>query len=114
MPTQIQRSPNLGGYPVFFASTVDESTTISVGVSSSVAVVVEQTPNALARIDWYAAQSQDGPWVPIYLSGEEQAYTNIPSNGVYVTPPELFACHWLKGVVNNAAYEFTGAVIVKG
>jgi|DEB0MinimDraft_6_1074348.scaffolds.fasta_scaffold11591_4 hypothetical protein len=114
MPTPIQRSPNLGGYEVFFASSSANSTTISLGNFSSLSVVVDNTPSASAIISWFAAKDPEGPYVPIYLSGEEAAYTSIPQNGVYVAPPELFCCHYLRGVVNNPSFEFTGTVLLKG
>ena len=99
MPEQIQRYPVLDSPPITVASNPASSTTITMGTSSSLAFVVENTLGSGTQIQWYSSDSQAGPWRQVFLSSEETAYTNIPVAAVYVAPPELFALHYVRGVL---------------
>lgn len=112
MPQTIQRHHNGNGYPIAVAADVANSTTISMGAASSLAVMLEASPDAAARINWYGSTSTDGPWLQIYLSGEEEAYTAVPAAGFYITPPELFGCAFLRGKSNVGG--FSAVAVLKG
>lgn len=98
MPQTIQRTNNLPGYDVICATAVADSTTVSMGAASSLAVFVPTNPGPGRQIDWYGSYTPDGPWVPIFLSGEEAAYTAIQGEGLHVAPPDLFACSYIRGI----------------
>jgi len=111
MPQTIQRTNNLPGYPATCALAVGDSTTISMGAASAMSFSVGPQ-GAQTRISWLGALSPEGPFVPIFLSGEEPAYTDIFDAGLYVAPPELFACCYVRGVSDVAPVAIT--VLLKG
>lgn len=112
MPQTIQRTNNLPGYPATCGTVVANSTTISMSGASAMSFLVSAPQAAVTRISWLGALSPDGPYVPIFLSGEEQAYTDIFSSGQYVSPPELFACAFVRGVSDLQPVDIT--VLLKG
>lgn len=112
MSYDITRTPNTPGFPATFAATVGDSTTITMSVFSAFAFIATEGSNT-HRVVWYGSSDPDGPYLPITLSTEETAYTNVPNAGVYITPPELFACHFVRGVMTGGAPQ-TCTVMLKG
>ena len=112
MSYDITRTPNTPGFPALFAATVNDSTTISMSVFSALAFIASEG-SGTHRVVWYGAAEADGPYLPITLSSEETAFTNVPSAGVFITPPELFACHFVRGVMTGGSQQ-TCTIMLKG
>lgn len=111
MPQQIQRTaskPEAG--PVTLATTVAASTPISMATASAFAFYVP-AGQPTTTISWYASYSVEGPWAPVVLSNGSTATTSVVADRVYISPPELFPCTFIKGV---GSAEVTAVVMQKG
>jgi len=107
MPTQIQRSAPAS--QVAFATSVAASETICLSTSAAFAVVVPAETTS-TTIQWYASHRDEGPYYPVTLSSGTNATTAVVAGRVYIAPPELFACMFVRGVAGTA---FTGVVMAK-
>ena len=107
MPTSIERSVPRAPQTVAFATAVENSGSICMANSAAFAFI---TPLGMTTttITWYASHRDDGPYYPVILSSGTAASTAAVAGKVYITPPELFSCAFVRGVAGTA----TTAVIM--
>ena len=111
MPQQIQRTsskPEAGA--VTFATTIAGSTPIGMTTASAFAVYVP-AGQPTSTITWYASYSVEGPWAAVVLSNGSSATTSVVADKVYISPPELFPCPFIKGVGSVAV---SATLMMKG
>jgi len=110
MSHSISRSsaPSVGTATV--ATAADASTAIAMAGSSAFAVYVGASQPS-TTITWYASAAVDGPYAPVILSNGNYATTAVSANNVYISPPELFPCYFIKGVATSTV---TVTVMQKG
>jgi hypothetical protein len=100
MPTQIERTSSLKAGNTAVATAIAGSQTIYLSHASAFAFVVPA--GVSATIAWHASATDDGPYFPVYLSSGAAAQTTVVGGRVYVAPPELFACPYVRGVAGTA------------
>jgi hypothetical protein len=91
-------------------TTVAASTAIAMAGSSAFAVYVGAGQPS-TTISWYASAATEGPYAPVVLSNGNFATTAVSANNVYISPPELFPCYFIKGVASSTV---TMTVMQKG
>lgn len=109
MPTQIQRYAPTASQQVAFGTTVEGSATLCMSAFAAFAVIVPPG-TASTTIVWHASHRDEGPFYPVTLSSGAPASTAVVAGRVYIAPPELFACMYIRGVAGAA---FTGIVMAK-
>ena len=109
MPTQIQRYAPTAPQQITFATAVEGSATVCLSTAAAFAVVVPAGVTS-TTITWYASHRDEGPFYPVTLSGGTTASTAVIAGRVFIAPPELFACMYIRGVAGTA---FTGTVMTK-
>lgn len=100
MPTQIERSSSLKSGNAAVGTTVAGSQTIYLSHASAFAFVVPA--GVSATIVWHASATDDGSYFPVYLSSGAAAQTTVVGGRVYVAPPELFACPYVRAVAGSS------------
>lgn len=101
MPTRIERSAPVSQQAVTFAAAVANSDTICMSNAAAFAFIMPATASA-TTITWYASHRDDGPYYPVILSSGTAAATSAVAGRVYITPPELFSCAFVRGVAGTA------------
>lgn len=110
MPDMIQRTSQVPGFTVQFGTTLENSTPIAMSVWSALAIYVAPGVTS-TTLTWYASYSSTGPWGMVVLPGGTAASTTVVADRVFISPPELFPCHYLKGVAGTA---FQAVAMTKG
>lgn len=110
MPQQILRTSTLSPATVTFGTTPAASSLITMTTASAFAVYVG-SGQPTTTITWYAGVTSEGPWAPVVLSTGSSATTSVTAGNVYIAPPELFPCFFVKGVAASAV---TATLMVKG
>lgn len=107
MATRIERSAPVSSQAVAFATAVADSGSICMANSAAFAFI---TPPGMTTttITWHASHRDEGPYYPVILSSGTAATTSCIAGRVYITPPELFSCAYVRGVAGIA----TTAVIM--
>lgn len=109
MPTSIERAAPVKPQAVLFAANVADSDTICTANYAAFAVVC--APGTVSTtIVWHAATINDGPYYPVILPNGTQASTTVVAGQVYIAPPELYACTFIRGV---APTPFSALVMLK-
>jgi len=101
MSQSISRSIALVAGTAAIGTTASASSVIGMGGSSAFAVYVG-AGQPTTTITWYASAAADGTFAPVILSNGNYATTAVTANNVYIAPPELFPCYFLKGVATSA------------
>lgn len=95
MPTAIdRRTPT--AMSATLGATLGSATAIPMANLAGFAFTTGAT--ATPTITWYAAENPDATFRPVILSNGNAATTTLIGPRVYIAPPELFACTWIKGV----------------
>jgi len=111
MGQQILRSAdNANPNAIVFGTTVAASTALHFVAASAFAVFVPAGQPS-STVTWYGSYSSNGPWAPIVLSSGSSATTSIVADKIFISPPELFAVHYIKGVGSTAV---TATIMLKG
>lgn len=110
MSQAIRRSPELNSSTVTFSPSVGVCTPIPMATASGFAVHVP-TGGPGGTVNWYASYSIDGPFLPVVMSNGNYATTAMSPGVVYIAPPELFPCYYIKGVATST---FTATIMMKG
>lgn len=109
MPTPMFRESE--AQSVVLAADVANSTPITMGRSASLAFLVGPSATT-STVTWYGAASVNGPYYRVIKSDGVAATTAVESpSRLYVAPPELFACPFIKGT--SSAGDLTVAVVKK-
>lgn len=95
---------------VTFGTTVASSTALHFVAASAFAVFVPAGQPS-TTVSWYGSYSSNGPWAPIVLSSGTSATTTIVPDKIFISPPELFPVHYIKGVGSTAV---TATIMTKG
>lgn len=109
MPTQIQRCASASSSAVTFAASVQDSSTICMSTTAAFSVIVADGVTSTS-ITWHASHRDDGPYYPVIMSNGSPAATVVTAGRVFVAPPELFACMYVRGVAGIA---FSAMVVGK-
>lgn len=109
MATQILRSASTSVGNVAFGTSVANCTSICLASSAAFAVIVPAGTTS-TTITWHASHKDDGPYFPVILSSGSAASTAVAAGRVYIAPPELYSCPYIRGVVGTA---FDGVVVMK-
>ena len=100
MPTTIERR-TAGPMRATFATSAANSTSIPMSSWAAFAFVTP-TGSTATTVTWFAAADTNGPYREVVLSNGVPATTAVVAERVYVAPPELFACTYIKGVADAA------------
>lgn len=95
MPTAIDRRTPVA-LEATFGATLNTSTAIPMANLAGFAFNTAATGTPI--ITWHASESLEGVFRPVILSNGNAATTQLSGARVYIAPPELFACTWIKGV----------------
>lgn len=109
MATRIERSAPVNPQAVKFAASVADSETICMANSAAFAFIAPPAATA-TTVSWFASSTDAGPYYPVILSSGTAASTAIVASRVYIAPPELYACTYVRGV---AASPFSAVVMLK-
>lgn len=109
MATRIERSAPVNPGSVAFAASVGSSDTICMANSAAFAFVCPPSATS-TTVSWYAASTDAGPYYPVILPSGSAASTAVVAGRVYIAPPELYACTYVRGV---AASPFSAVVMLK-
>lgn len=111
MAQQILRSSaDTGPNAITFGTSLGTSTALHFVATSAFAVFVPAGQPS-STVSWYGSYSSDGPWAAIVLSNGTSATTAIVPDKVFISPPELFPVHYIKGVGSVAV---TATIMTKG
>lgn len=109
MSTVIERRAPVNPPPVYFGANVAGSDTICMANCAAFSVLVPAGVIA-TQVTWYAASVAEGPYYPVVLTSNTTATTSVVAERVYIAPPELYSCTFVRGV---AVVPFTGVVMLK-
>lgn len=109
MSTRIERSAPVNPQAVAFATSVGSSGTICMANSAAFAFVVPLGTTS-TTVAWHAASRDEGPYYPVVLPNGLTASTSVIAGRVYIAPPELYSCTYVRGV---AASPFSSVVMLK-
>lgn len=109
MPTSIERAAPVNPQPIRFGSTIGGSDTICMANFAALAFVCPAGATSTTVV-WHAATTNDGPYYPVILPSGTAASTIVVAGNVYIAPPELYACTYVRGV---AAAPFDSTLMLK-
>jgi hypothetical protein len=109
MPTQIQRYAPTAPGKVTFGTSAAASTTLCLSTAAAFSFLVPASATT-TTVAWYASDRDEGPFYPVTLSNGNNATTSVVGGRVYIAPPELFACMYVRGVAGAA---FDAVVMTK-
>lgn len=109
MPTQIQRYAPTTAQLVKFAPNLADCTTLCLSTAAAFCFLVPAGTQPTTII-WHASHKDEGPFYPVVLSNGNAASTIVTAGQIFIAPPELFACTYVRGA---AAAGFEATVMTK-